>query len=285
MEEPRLVIRFDIDTIVCVRQGVINSLLLAEEKGVKFTYFVNMGRAISYWSLVRKSLVRKRTEGDVTPEKLSPLNKLGLKGFIFTVLCNPKVGFGGVDNLKKLVSGGHDLGLHGGRNHGAWHHDANRWSAQRIEAEIEWGRRAFLLAGLPEPKMFASPGFSSPDALKNILPLKGFNVLADDHERDMAVLSESGVPEFLRVNTAMLGCPGNVGYIESSFVKSMSENELRREVEVFFSEGDAVLYDHPCFAAREGLQRLSFVIDAWRKLGGRVVPLSELVDNSLSVRN
>ena len=43
----KLVCRFDIDTHKCIRDGVPNLLEISEERNVRFTFFLNAGRAIS----------------------------------------------------------------------------------------------------------------------------------------------------------------------------------------------------------------------------------------------
>ena len=43
----KLAFRFDIDTHKCIRDDVPNLLEISEERDVKFTFFLNSGRAIS----------------------------------------------------------------------------------------------------------------------------------------------------------------------------------------------------------------------------------------------
>ena len=113
MNAAKLAIRFDIDTSVCLHTGVPSLLELAKQCGVQFTFFVNMGRAVDFGTIIT------RREQDVArADRLPAREKLGIAGLMQTVLLNPQVGLSGIPVLEQLISLGHELGLHGGRNHG-----------------------------------------------------------------------------------------------------------------------------------------------------------------------
>jgi len=278
MSAARLVVRLDIDTIVCMRPGVEGLLGLAREKGVRFTFFVNMGRAVSYASSIRKVIGagRPKTHGPV--RKLPAREKLGLKGLLATLAFNPEVGNRYPQLLESVVNEGHDLGLHGGRNHGEWHHNAASWSEDKVREEIQWGISAMTKLGLPAPILFSSPGFTTPDGIAHILSELGFKVLADAHSGvGEALYADPEVLGFKHANTTLLGEPGAVGYIASVIAGAQPFSEVEKALKARLLRGDAILYDHPCLAGRGGVEQLSRIIDTWVGSGGEVVPLSGLI--------
>ena len=80
--------RFDVDTHRCLDRGVPNLIKLGKELEVPFTFFVNMGRAVSRMNYFRK-IFKKNSVGVA---KLSNLDKLGLRDFFIASILNPKVG-------------------------------------------------------------------------------------------------------------------------------------------------------------------------------------------------
>src|SRR5690554_456607 len=189
-----------------MRPGVESLLALARKKGVRFTFFANMGRAICYRSSLQKLIrISSGFEDNIAP-KLSSMDKLGLKGLLVTLAFNPRVGNRYPDILMRIVNEGHDLGLHGGKNHGDWHHNAGQWGAAKVKEEVEWGVSAIKSIGLPKPVMFASPGFTTPRNITHILSDLGFIVLADRHAIDQSSISvDRENPSFKYANTRLLG--------------------------------------------------------------------------------
>lgn len=277
MSPPKLVVRFDIDTISCMKPGLTALLAFARKENVRFTFFVNMGRAVCYTSVVKK-LLRRKKKKSASSKKMSSLQKMGWRGWFNTVLFNPEVGKSAPELLCQVVSDGHDLGLHGGKNHGAWHHNAVSWSLGRLRREVDWGRAQMCAIGLPVPSMFASPGFSSPAELSAILADMGFLVLADDHVCNKAAAWHvPDEPAIIRVNTGLLAEPGAVGYLEATIASDISDREVGHGLAQLYAAGeDVVLYDHPCLAGVQGLSRLSYIVQEWKRLGGVVEPLSSL---------
>ncbi|WP_198147360.1 polysaccharide deacetylase family protein [Gilvimarinus polysaccharolyticus] len=267
----------DIDTIACMHPGVDGLLSLARENDVKFSFFVNMGRAISYSAIIRKLVSKSNKDNQVV--KLSSVDKLGFGGVLKTLLFNSKVGLSHPQMLHKIVREGHDLGLHGGKNHGTWQHNARSWGKTKLKEEVEWGFNAMTQIGLPAPNLFCSPGFTTHPDLEVVLAELGFLALADDHLEGAKLISPSlRVKDFKRINTTMLGQPGAVGYVENSMASVLFPDDVAIKVKKSFMQGDAVLYDHPCLVGRHGLDRLSAIIKVWLGLGGQVVPLRNLIE-------
>ena len=110
--------RFDVDTPKCIQTGIPNLIGLSKELDVPFTFFVNMGRGTSRWSFIKKIFSPRNNSTTDSTQKLSNLNKLGLWNYLFMALANPKVGNSYPGIIQSLEKAGHEVGLHGGSNHG-----------------------------------------------------------------------------------------------------------------------------------------------------------------------
>ena len=130
-------IRFDVDTYKCLSEGAPHLLDLGRELGAHFTFFVSMGRAVSRMMHLAKLLSRKTDASrQPTVHKLPNLYKLGLRGYLVTALLNPKIGSTYTTILNRLAEHGHELGLHGGKNHAHWQADGDEWTQDRLLEEI-----------------------------------------------------------------------------------------------------------------------------------------------------
>lgn len=199
----KLVFRFDIDTHKCMRERGPNLLDISGDMGVKFTFFLNVGRAVS----IRDSLcdilksnceeksnariflsqAEKRDLGflhdsdDDTDniQMMSAFSKLGFRDYIVAAIINPKnVSF--KKNIKMLINSNCEVGIHGGRNHAVWHNHAYEWDKSRLRKEIEWAIENIKnIVGDYKPIGFASPGWVSPDGLDEVLQEMNFKYSAD----------------------------------------------------------------------------------------------------------
>lgn len=276
---PRVALRFDIDTFQCMHRGVPQLLELADEYRVPLTFFINMGRAVSYPALARDVLIRHfhREVKQETAPKLSSIQKLGLPGLLYTLLANPRVGSSS-RLLPEIQSRGHEIGLHGGHNHASWQHSAHLWTEQKIDREIDWGLRELEKAGVRAISSFASPGWNSPAALPALLANKGFTVLADHHsgERDACDLTR-GSSQIRFINTNLAGEPGGVGCLEFYQARRLPFTEMAREVEqALLSFSNLLTYDHPAYAGGKGLARLEALITTLKKHDSRFLTVEQM---------
>ena len=214
-----LVFRFDVDTHRCIRAGVPNLLDLAREVGACFTFFVNMGRAVNHVATLRAILRRRRTirSRGPTPPRLSARTKLGSWHYLVAALLNPRVGAGSPDVIRRAFREGHEIGLHGGRNHASWQAAARQWDARRIAREVAAGRRRLLrVAGHRGDEIggFASPGWQGPPRLWPVLASHGFRYVADTRGRHLEPCFAPSPDAWLRVPTHLVGEPGGVAWLE-----------------------------------------------------------------------
>jgi len=178
--------RFDVDTHRCVHVGMPALSELGRRLDAPFTFFVNMGRAVSIPTVVRGWGAANRAVANGakprTAAKLSAREKLGWPGYLKAAVVNPRVGATAIDVIRSAAADGHEIGLHGGTNHQVWQSEAIRWSPERLSEEIDAVLPALSesLGGTP-PLGFASPGWSTSDSLPELLAARGFRYLADLH--------------------------------------------------------------------------------------------------------
>lgn len=276
---PRVALRFDVDTFQCMHYGVPQLLELADEYQVPMTFFINMGRAVSYPVILRKPFAcRYHSEANSAPSaRLSPVQKLGLRGTLYTLLANPRVGLSS-RLLPEIESRGHEIGLHGGRNHANWQNGAHAWNERRLNRELDWGLWALEHAGVTAPHSFASPGWNSPAVLQAMLVNKGFSVLADHHspEHDACHFTREA-SQIRNLNTNLVGEPGGVGYLEFCQARNLSCAETSSEVEKLLQRfGNLVMYDHPVYAGGHGFARLEALITTLKKHNSRFLTVARL---------
>lgn len=198
--------------------------------------------------------------------KLNPLRKLGIREWLRTALLNPELWrLTGVSELFAAAESGHEIGLHGGRNHAQWQLNAQLWSHERLESEINWGMDAFRRLHLPPPVSFSSPGWNGPVALPEVVAGIGIHAVADRRSPDGHAVQRSENGPVALISTQFAGEPGGVGFVENAVADEKSVAETVRKFLAQLRRIDApscVLYDHPCFAGGEGQDYLRGLVEA-----------------------
>ncbi|MDE2793199.1 MAG: hypothetical protein OXL34_00125 [Gemmatimonadota bacterium] len=176
--------RLDVDSLICLEQGIPNLLRLGERHGVRFTFFVNMGRSFS-WRHTIANVLRRRQDGrragpasTPVPYKLSAARKLGRGGTLRTVVFNPRLGRRYRAALDLLHREGHELGLHGGSNHPAWQYRLDELGDDGLERLFRPAFEEFR-DRYGHPRGFASPGFRYNQAVLGLLDNEGFEYASD----------------------------------------------------------------------------------------------------------
>lgn len=177
--------RLDVDSVICLEKGVPNLLRLGERHGVRFTFFVNMGRSFSWRHTIARRLRRRGAngrgpgEGDPgEPYKLPAARKLGRSGALRTVLFNPRLGRRYRAALDQLHREGHELGLHGGSDHAAWQYSLDELGDDGLERLFRGAFEEFR-DRYGRPRGFASPGFRYNGAVLDLLDREGFEYASD----------------------------------------------------------------------------------------------------------
>jgi peptidoglycan/xylan/chitin deacetylase (PgdA/CDA1 family) len=272
--------RFDVDTHRCIRRGVPNLVDLGDRMDAPFTFFVNMGRAVS------RARLLSRGTADVAA-KLPGRAKLGARDALVAAILNPYVGAGSPGVVNVAIDAGHEVGLHGGANHADWQADAHLWAPRRVREEVAAGLRVMEEATGHRPQGFASPGWNAPDSLPGILEELGFRYVADRHGPEAGEGKEGKgdvrvAPETERladIRTAITAEPGGVAYLENLRARGVGDEDIRTDFRerLQYAGRLAVVYDHPYFAGIRELDMVRDMVEMARDLGFRVVRLVDAV--------
>lgn len=267
-------LRFDIDTDLCLRSGVPNLLELGRRTGTRFTFFATPGRAVSRVLAIARLFGLRAAGPDARHrDRLGALQKLGAAELMRLVALNPRLMPRHAQVLRHAVSEGHEVGLHGGRNHGRWQARAQAWSRRRLARELDRGIAALHAAGI-YPAAFASPGWNSPPDLPALLAERGFTVVADEHGT-AAGPRRLDDGDLVAVPTLLTGEPGGVGYLEWHRARGTPTDEIAARVRRHLDDGQALvcLYDHPFYAGIRELGLLERLLAEARAGGRSVAPL------------
>ncbi len=264
--------RFDADTHACVSLGLPRLVALGDELGVRFTFFVNMGRAFDPRITLAKAIARRRTGG--RRQALPVLGKLGWRAALTAAVLNPRAGYSDPEALRAAARAGHEIGLHGGRNHARWERFAHTWNEDRLQREIRTGLRWMEECGLPAPCAFASPAWNSPPALRPVLSAHGIRILADTY--DGAAQDIAALGPLLAVPTNIVAAVGSAGYLEAARLLQWTKPriiddfraQLRRQPKL------AVVYDHPFFSGVHALEEIAALVRVAREEGFQISSLS-----------
>ena len=251
-----LCFRFDIDTHKCIRDGVPNLLKLAKYHKLKFTFFINVGQAVDrlhfFQSKIKHSGQKIKT--------LSPLAKLGLKEYLYLCLLNPFIGKY-TREIRMIYQSGHEVGLHGGKNHQAWFNNAKSWSKDRIKNEILWALNILNKIDKKPIKGFASPGWNGSSRINSVLRELGFLYVSDKHFNKPyeKITQTEGLKE---IPTNISGEPGGVGYLEHCRALKMNDSQILEDFKdkLIARKKLTVVYDHPYFAGVKELALLGKMI-------------------------
>ena len=272
----RFCFRFDVDGENCIRNGVPKLLALGEETGIKFTFFVNMGRSvdrIAYVSKVLRGRSGKNAQGEGVT-KLPNAEKLGKMNFLKVGLLNPKAGDANRHLVSAIAEAGHEVGLHGGRNHGNWMHSARRWGREKINSELEWGANAVEEAAGKKAFGFSAPGFVTSKSICEALKANKFEYCSDSFGDGEKIGKLFGVMPNLPVN--IVG-NGGVGFVETMRAQGKKDGEIVREFgKKLAGKEFAIAYDHPGYAAVKEIELVGKLVDAAEKNGFRVGTMHEI---------
>ncbi|GGB72774.1 hypothetical protein GCM10007424_10910 [Flavobacterium suaedae] len=237
-----------------------------------------MGRSFSYKVTVEKYITKffynNSSQKDI--QAYSILHKLGYTNFFKALLLNPKVGYNHKELLQKIILEGHELGLHGGKNHATWERYLKKWYKKEIDIQIEYGLMCFEQLGLPKPQSFASPCWQTSDVLNQSLLKHGFSIVADTY-------SSNGFP--YRDNIGLLQCPTNilakeptVGFIENLRVLGYTSKQILHEFERQLDrEGDyKMVFDHPFYVGIKEIELLSEMLEICVVKGYQVQSLENI---------
>ncbi len=270
-----LAIRFDIDSVTCCERGVPRLLELGRRRGVKFTFFANMGRSFNFMVNCRLRLKGRPTSGP--PQvKLGLKEKLTWSGILKTVILNPALGTKYLKTLERVKKEGHELGLHGGTDHVVWQHgirDMNRDSLLKLFLPAyEQFSQAF-----GKPEGFACPGFQYDDRVFDILENYNFAYSSDmDGEHPFPTTVNGKRHRLWQVPVNIMG-GGKVPAIEEMIAKGCDAERIGRDVaDRIMRKEFSLLYGHP-YVEGVRCEILDSVLDRIQN-SHQVVTLSEYLE-------
>lgn len=271
--------RFDIDTHICLKDGVPKLLEIFERQDARCTFFVSMGRAFkpSYFILEKFNWGNRQKAVDKR-ERFSMQYKLGVYNSVKSILFNPMIGPNYQDILKSVIEKGNELGLHGGRNHATWEKNALTWTETKLRNEIEYGLKQFELQNLPKPTSFASPCWKSPEKLDEILEELGFVIVADHTTHDYF---QKDLKKINQIPTNVSGKNRDVGFIENFRALGLSTEEILLEFSNQLNNEATfkMVFDHPFYAAIHELQTVEAMIGIAKEKGYVVDSLKNIFQN------
>ena len=278
--------RLDIDTLRCIKEGVPCLIDVADKYGAKLTFFLSPGRSFRLRDLFLKSdrsedmdVSASYQEGEVY--KVPAVKKLGCRYLFETLTLNPNLSSYCPQAVRLITDRGHQLGLHGGRNHGAWMREANTWNKAKLQAEIKWGmQRIEKITTASIVSAFCSPGWCSNERLAETLSELQFSILADEHGRDLQLGNITTKAEaIINFPTHLVGEPGGVGYFESLSARGFTDKEILEQFRCDIREvgNFAVFYDHPCFIGGMRKDLAGGVFSVVADEGYKVVTFDEAV--------
>tara|TARA_B100000686_G_scaffold8231_1_gene8240 strand:- start:847 stop:1695 length:849 start_codon:yes stop_codon:yes gene_type:complete len=272
--------RFDVDTPKCLKEGVPNLIRLSKILGVPFTFFINMGRGTSRWSFIKNWGPLRSKPITQTAKKLSNLKKLGFLDYFLMALINPKVGNSHPDIIKSLKKAGHEVGLHGGSNHGEWQNESHSWEKQKYFKEIIPALDSLTKILGEKPIGFSSPGWCGSNDLNMILESLNFRYVADAHGKNFEKINfVQNNSKLLQVPTNILG-DGGIAYLENLRAKNLDDNAILKDFSLQLNKRFfAVVYDHPYYAGTQELLMVEKMVDLARSKGFQIVTLKTLVEN------
>lgn len=271
-----VVFRFDIDSHVCMKQGVPILLDVSQKYDVQFTFFLNAGRAVSVWDTL--SSILKKDENRDSYGMLTAYHKLGRVQYLFAAIRNPRM-INYKKQLRELLESKNEVGLHGGMNHAVWYAHARQWDEWKTEREIEKAIR-IVQRSCPTfaPKGFASPGFVTPKGLETILKKWNFAYFSDVHAlgEQEVIKRKQGIAS---ATVNLCGEPGGIAFWENSIALDLTDEDIvQRFMEFVDSHKKVVVFDHPYVVALRKRENLEQIIIRLKRGGHYIVPLYRLVE-------
>lgn len=271
-----LCFRFDVDTHKCLRDGVPNLLQLARYHKVKFTFFLNVGQAIDRLHFFQ-SKIKKKPEKDI--KSLSPLTKLGLKDYLFLSLANPSIGERYSENIKLISKLGHEIGLHGGKNHQNWFFNAKKWTSKNIENELRWGIQILKNLGQENIWGFSSPGWNGSAKIDKALHKLGFQYSSDIYSSKPLekITYSKGI---IQIPTNIVGEPGGVGYLEHCRASGLSDLQIMQDFKdkLVKRKRLSVIYDHPFYVGVKEINILGKMIKLAKNMNINIITMKEVLN-------
>jgi len=244
-----LAFRFDVDSVRCIEEGIPKLMDVGQRRGVRFSFFVNMGYSFNWAHNLRhfakKRLGPKPVAVGPAVRSLPTKQKLGVAGVLKTMFLNPRLG----DRYKSTFDGvhaaGHELALHGGTDHVVWQRSLGQLSDTDIDALLRPAYETFS-ERYGEPRGFACPGFVYNETVLSLLDQYGFKY-SSDMPGEEPFHPRVGDRHFSHYQVPVnVAGEGNVPIIEQSLALGRPVSGIIDTCVEMISRRDfAMLYGHP----------------------------------------
>lgn len=247
---------------------------IGKRTGARFTFFVNYGRSIDRWQTFFASTGRTAENASGVRKKMPVSAKLGKRDVLRTILLNPKVGASQVDLLRRARDEGHEIGLHGGTNHGTW----QRAGAQADRAQLtRWIEPVLALhRSLAGPSGgFASPGAVAQEALYPLLADYGFKYVSDS--------MDSSAQQLFKEKVGLWHVPvaahfETIPLIEHYRALGWNDDAIIAEVMRWSSQSPLrTYYAHPNWEGYRDIALFERLVERWKDAGYTLRPYCEAI--------
>lgn len=262
----------DVDTISCATHGLESLRDISSTYDFRFTTFFHLGRPIVRRDSIKRQV--RKIPHDPSVKNLSALKKQSLRSLLETLIFNPNLRkYSSI--LTELVNDGHEVGLHGGKNHGRWASEALEWDVMKIESELSWALSQLEPSVRSQVKGFSSPEWKSSVPVETAAQRQGFLYIADGHGQGPAhQRSSNGLS---MINTNGCGEPGGVGFIEYLDANFESRQAKSRVLQQVLCQGlPTVFYDHPGYAGVRGRDTFIWFVEQLKSADLEICTLREV---------
>lgn len=233
-------LKIDVDTFLGMKKGVPKIISILDTYGIKGSFFVPMGRDNTGRTVkrvfTRKGFLRKA-------KRVGVIRTYGIRTLLYgLVLRGPQIAKKNAETLRKILSAGHELGIHG-YDHVFWHDKIRKLDQERTKKELEKAIETYKNVLGVQPKSFASPGWVTNVHALKILRSYNFVYSSDTrgHMPFYPIMDGESVP-LLQIPTTLptldevIGIHGNdvstlIGYYESILTDSLNIMTIHAEIE------------------------------------------------------
>lgn len=278
-----LSIRFDIDGIGDIKRGVPNLLSLSKEVGAKFSFYVNMGKSFNLKSFFLKrkekfkKYLSKHNNNVSVSNNISLLKKHGLGGILESIFLNPNIGEKYKETLFLVKDNGHELGLHGGMDHGLWQYQLDKLNYNELKNLLKPAYNLFK-KNFGKPLGFCSPGFQYNKNVLKIIDEFGF-LYAGDMKGDAPFKPKLYNTSYQHFQIPVNICKNDREPIITRLInQNLSEKEIVNTVmENITSMETAVLYGHPSVEGVFAKKIIKNIIKKSQLEGYNIIPLKDIL--------
>jgi len=169
-------IKVDVDTFQGMRNGVPVLLDIFRRHDVRASFFVPMGKDNTGRTVkrvfTRKGFLKKAG-------RVGVLSTYGVKTLMYgLVLPGPQIARGNITLIRRILDGGHELGIHG-HDHVRWHDSIKHFDEAETRREVDRLLTVYRMVVGEEARSFAAPGWMINPFVLKVFEEKGLVYSSD----------------------------------------------------------------------------------------------------------